>query len=825
MAEEQELLVVEKNIGKKVKEAVTVIEVIATFQNNGFGIYASVRENGEEFTLCGSFANFLAEGQTYLVEGKVNRYKEQINIMGFKALPVQPKSEKGIISYLATLDGLKKRAELLYEHFGDEILELIVEDPERVASEVSGVGIKSVMKWREEIMEREDEQIVLVTLLGYGLTEKQIRELFNLYGESIIHEIKKNPYILSVKLKGYGFKKCDAIAAQMGNPLDAKERVAAASLYLLEQARYEGHSYLPYNELHSRIQELLEIKLEYEAMQEVHRNRTDDGYIYEQEGARFSIEKETFERAFNDIKMNIIPHFSLGLISKERLDEALMHLEDELAIKIEGEAIYETSIYYSELDVVRHILRLLRTDEVEPKGKMYVGEHLEETGFQLEEKQIEALEMFTSTKYGVQILCGGPGMGKTFTINQILEVIERLAEDKGVSKEIKIFAPTGRAAKVASISTGRDACTTYRGLQFIPMEGFLYNERNPLEADVVVIDEFSMMDVEISAHLLNAIPAECKVLIIGDQRQLSSVGPGKVLADLLEVPEIPRVQLNVVKRQGEGSTIVKNAMKIAEGQMIEIENNSTDAFFIRKHIPEEIHATLVAGVRKLMKKGVKMNDIQILVPMKNGIMGTNYINYLIQQQCNHLIEREGAILNKKFLVNNREYTLNFHLGDKVIQTENNYNLKTYHKKENGKMVELQELGVMNGEIGAVVSIGRLRLDSGEMVDAMWVKYGDIYVRYAKEFGELDHAFAISIHKSQGSQWQYVFLLISMHHRRMLENSVIYTGYTRPQLFCCLIGDPKAVEIAIKTETSSQRYSGVTHKLIENLEDSGLKTYA
>lgn len=802
-----------KNVGKSFEGTYIVEGVIATFYHNGFGIYQVTDENGYKFILCGTFAAFLEEGHTYEVKGKVIDYKGELRFMAYKAIPIKPSNKLGVIKYLQQLEGVHSKAEKLYDKFGEDALSLIVENPELVANSIAGISIKSVMSWKKQIEEKEEEQFVIVALLGYGLTDKEVRSLFNLYGESIIHEIKRNPYTLSLKVKGYGFLKCDALAVELGVPLDSPERIAAGIVHLLNESKQNGHCYLPYKVLFHKIQNLLNIELNKDDVELMKRNRDENGDYYWIVGdTAYTIEKIAFERMYFDISSGKKVGYPIVQIREDAYKEALAHLESDLQIKILEDRIYEPALYFAEGDVVKNVLRFLLQDvNAENANRVYEA-YLKKTGYQLELKQAEAVKKFASTRYGIQILCGGAGVGKTFTLNIILKMLEIQARLEKRNIEIKIFAPTGRAAKVASVATKRKAETVHRGLEYSPVNGFTFNERNPIDADVVIIDEFSMMDVELTAHLFNAIPAECKVILIGDTKQLSSVGPGRVLKDLIESNLIPTVMLDVVKRQAEGSDIIANANRIIEGKMIEVLPNTKDAYFLPKTDVIASQKALLDGINRLLENGEKIKDIQVLVPMKKGEMGIDVLNYLIQQRFNKHRENYNKVLNKTFTRSlSSKVELYFCVGDKVMQTDNNYDIECYERRD-ARFVKLKQTGVMNGEVGHIVGIHKTVNDKNEEITEMWVKYEDAYVKYVDDFSELDHAYCMTIHKAQGSQWKNVFLLIMKNHYRMLENSIIYTGYTRAQEFLCLIGDPSAIEYAIKTQNSSTRYTSITHIL-------------
>lgn len=815
-------------VGSVVEGSYLIKQIFATY-DSGFGIYGAEDENGETFTLTGSFSPFLSAGSTYLVKGKVNEYKSEKKVMGFVAHPTKPQTQRGILAYLKTLKGLKTRADLLYETYGNNVIDMLLNNPEEVAKSISGIGMKSVESWKQQLEELKDNQASLLALYEMGIRPKQANLLLEEHGEKIIKEIETNPYILAKMVPGFGFIRCDQIARQTGIALNSVERIQAAVLFTLESSLLNGHCYLPRNELIKGLNSLLQVHLSLEELRMASDHNETESLITLGDGTiKIVVKKEQISYAIRAFEQNkSYKGLTIQLITNQQLSEEIDRMIGYHFLVGVEERIYLKKWFNIETSAAENIYRLMKSKQqafasVEPDLLSYEEDH----NIHLEAEQRKAVLSYASTEGGIEILNGSAGCGKTFTLNILLAIAEKkfMQKHKTIPK-IHVFAPTGRAAKVAQKSTKRKAMTLHRGLQYSETNGFEYCRENKLEADIVVVDEVSMLDVELLNHLLEALPNKCKLILIGDIKQLPSVGPGRILWDLIESGIIPVVTLTVEKRQAAGSGIIQNANNIINGLMIETREELADAYVMARNDVYSMQATLIKSFERLLELGYDMNEIQVLVPMKKGEAGVFVLNYILQQAFNPL-PCEYKILNKMIWKEFRgkqaeEVALYFKKGDKVIHTSNNYELPWYTRNAVGEMIQQKMVGVMNGETGRIDSIEAYTSIANKKEFRIWVQYEEGFVCYHNDFTELDHSFALTIHKSQGSQWDAVLQPTMMEHYRMLDNSIFYTGYTRAKKFHATIGEPEAIGLAIRTKNSGKRYTWLKNQLIgESLESVG-----
>lgn len=816
--------------GTTIKANVIPIEENMFKEETGFGIYTVEDAESEErkFMMLGTFITPLTAGQTYHVEGYVTEFRglKQLSIKQIRN--VRPVNKKGIVAYLQTLKGLKTKAELIYEEFGEESIDVLMKDPMMVAGKVRGIGQKSVIQWQKQLDKMKDSQDVITTLLGYGLTVKQARKLHVLYKDDIIGRIEQNPYCLAKEVRGYSFERCDRIARNMGFNPKSPFRIQEGLLHTLEEASQSGHCYLPMDILSEQVKELLTIRLTHAEMRQlIGQFRQNDVAVYQigeqeieiplhdlreavtnYEGERNKKEKETHRYPIVDFSM---------MEFQSDLDE----LVDQKRIVIDNEKVYIRQYYLEELVVAGRVNILTNTIPFERSLDLenVLERYCSANGYVLEEKQKEAVLTFSKERGGVYILNGSAGCGKTFTLKIILKMLEKQFEANDEECVIKVFAPTGKASKVAAKSTQRECTTIHRGLGFNPAEeGFEFNAENPLEAHVVVVDESSMLDVSLASDLLTAIAKGTKVILLGDTKQLPSVGAGNVLKDLIEsgVPTV--VTLNVVKRQGALSGIVRNANRIIGGEMIHSCNDTKDAFIVQRATPESAVKGILESMKRLLSMSdYSLEDIQILAPQRKGSVGTYFLNYVVQREFNP--GEDGlTILNRKFDVvldqrkGTQSFSLFFKKGDKVIHVKNSYDKVWYVQPYEGYfMKDPTTIGITNGECGVVEDIIKVK-EKGDTVTRIIVKYEGKYVFYDDDFDQLDHAWALTIHKSQGSQWKALILPMMNQYYQMLDNNLFYTGYTRAELFNVVVGQEYAVRHAINTYKTRNRYTGLADKI-------------
>lgn len=405
----------------------------------------------------------------------------------------------------------------------------------------------------------------------------------------------------------------------------------------------------------------------------------------------------------------------------------------------------------------------------------------------------------------------------------ILETAKRLYKKslgRNKNLEIMVFAPTGKASKVASKSTGMDCITVHRGLGYNPQGGFEYNEDNPLQADIIVCDESSMLDISLARYLFSAIKAGTKVILMGDTKQLPSVGAGNVLKDLIESNIVRVITLNVIKRQGLLSGVIKNANNIIEGKMVRTYEDTKDAYVIKRQTIKGCQKAIVDSIKRLLQfNEYTLDEIQLLIPQRKGSLGTYLFNYLLQEEFNPG-NNNNKVLSKKFEArpdetsSSIEFKLYFKKGDKVIHIKNNYDIEHYIKLPTGHYKKIDKTGITNGECGVIEDIITIPgKQKGDETTRIIVRYEDIYVFYDDNFNELEHSYALTIHKSQGSAWKAVIIPVMTQHWNMLDANLLYTAWTRARKFGVIVGSEKALRHAIATHKSRNRYTNLKERLV------------
>lgn len=793
-----------------------------TYYNNenGYGVYNFETEDLGVFKIKGSFIPELIEGQTYQLVGEIVSYKGERQLKIAQYIPVKPVNKKGVISYLKTLYGLKTKAELIYNTFGDNCIDILLKDPMLVASEIKGIGKKSVVKWQEQLKSLEDNQQFYITLLGYGISQKNATKLLDKHGEKILRTIEENPYLLMSEVKGYGFLKCDKIALNMGLAPDNPHRIKSSIKYILEDASTKGHCYLPVNELILNIISLLELKLSYNDMIEVFKDNKDEESVSVVIGERsYEINIENLKKCINDYesaktseeKNNakyVYHEIEPGDVGKQ-INDSICNRE----IIVEDDKIYLKQLYFAERDFANNIKRLAIYNS---KYKRSLVEGIldsicKKENYELEEMQRKACVEFNLSDSGVYILNGSAGTGKTFTLNLILAVSKQL--NKTNKLPILAVAPTGKASKVASKSIGMECLTIHRALGFNPVDGFVKNECEPFEQSTIVCDEGSMIDIELGSNFVKAIQTGSKVIIMGDTKQLPSVGAGNVLKDLIECGLVKVITLNVVKRQGLLSGIVENANRIINSKMIY--TSKTNDFYVLERLKiSEVQSCVKTSINRILTfPDYTIEEIQVLLPQRTGSLGVNMFNYLLQAEFNPYKGGERVLKGKFEAKLNEaspisEFSLYIQKGDKVMHIKNNYSMKLYEKDLTGAFKEMRKTGITNGESGIVENV----IKTGKTSYRIIVKYDDYYVFYEDGVDELELSFATTIHKSQGSAWKAVVLPIVPQHTNMLSNNLVYTGITRARDFCVVVGSTETMKRAINTHTVAERYTDLQDKL-------------
>ncbi|HEY4934590.1 MAG TPA: ATP-dependent RecD-like DNA helicase [Terriglobales bacterium] len=719
---------------KAIAEEVSGLIERVTFHNEESGfcvLRVKVRGYRDEVTVLGSLPSVTA-GEWLEAEGWWVRDKEhglQFKARLMKTVP--PTTVEGIERYLSS--GLVKGigpvlAKKLVGRFGAEVLGVIENRIQELQS-VDGIGPKRrqriVQAWQEAKQIRE----IMLFLHSHGVSTSRAVRIFKTYGEQAIEKVRSNPYTLAKDIYGIGFATADQIAQKVGIPRDSLDRARAGIDHVLLEATSDGHCALPLQKLKLTAVKLLEIPA------------------------------ATIEQALSHM-------LTSGSLLLEEIDgDALIFLphlrkaEEGIAAKIK--ALTQAPMIYPPIDFEKAVTWCQQR-----------------TGKTLAPSQREALKTVLENR--VVVITGGPGVGKTTLVNSILTILR--------AKKVKclLCAPTGRAAKRLTETTGMEAKTIHRLLEIDPGTGkFTRNESNPLACGLLVVDETSMVDVLLMHSLLRAIPHRSGLVLVGDVDQLPSVGPGTVLHDLIESGVVPVVRLTEVFRQAAGSKIITTAHRIRRGQMPDMNaaDPSSDFHFVEREDPEKIAATLVKLVQERIPERFALDpirDVQVLCPMNRGSLGVRELNNALQQVLNPA--RPGQASVEKF-------GWRFQIGDKVIQTENDY-----------------DKDVFNGDIGIVE-----RIDSVE--HEVTIRFDDRLVKY--DFGELDEislAYAITIHKSQGSEFPAVVIPVATQHYMLLQRNLIYTGITRGKRLLVLIGQRKALGIAVHNDRPQRRYSGLLTSL-------------
>ena len=639
----------------------------------------------------------------------------------------------------------------IVRHFGAETLRIVEEEPERLA-EIKGISEKKAHEIAIQIAEKSEMRKVMMFLQKYGISLNLGAKIYQKYGDSVYSVLQENPYRLADDISGVGFKIADEIAYRIGIHTDSDYRIKSGLSYTLLQAGGEGHVYLPKEELFKRAEQLLGVDASY------------------------------MEKHLVDLSME------RKIIQKEEKGQVL---------------VYPAQYYYLELNTAR-MLRELDIDcpEDEERVERRISQIQKETGTVLDEMQEKAVK--EAAGHGLLVLTGGPGTGKTTTINAII----RFFESEGA--ELRLAAPTGRAAKRMTEATGYEAQTIHRMLELTGMpeddrEGqpvhFERNAENPLEADVIIIDEMSMVDIHLMHSLLMAVTAGTRLILVGDENQLPSVGPGNVLRDIIRSGQFPVVELKKIFRQASESDIVVNAHKINRGEQVEINNKSRDFFFLKRYEADIIIRVVIALIQEKLPKYVEAKpfEIQVLTPMRKGLLGVERLNQILQRYLNppDPSKKEKEIGQGLF----RE-------GDKVMQIRNNYQLEWEVRGRYGIPVD-KGVGVFNGDTGIIRMIN-------EFAELAEVEFEDgRYAQYTfKQLDELELAYAVTIHKSQGSEYPAVIIPILSGPRMLMNRNLLYTAVTRARKCVTVVGSEETFREMINNEKQQRRYSSLDRRIQE-----------
>ncbi len=714
-----------------------VERITFTSEEDGYSVI-KVRSPGyrDLVTVVGNFVS-LCLGETLVMEGTWSthaRFGRQFRVDRYET--TEPSTVQGIKKYLGSglIRGIgPKMAERIVKRFAEKTLDIIENQTERLR-EIDGIGKYRIGQIQKAWAEQKEIRTLMIFLRSNGASAALASRIFKRYGQQSVDMVMENPYRLAMDISGVGFLTADKLAINLGFAADSPLRAEAGILFVLHESTEEGHVCMPRG-----------------LLMELCRNR-------------LQIEMHVLEEALSGLKAEM--H-----IKEERLAPAASELFGD------ERAIYLRPIHASEVGAAARLDAIQRYRGLQPAinsqdALNWVRGRL---NFSLAPLQEEAVKLALREK--VIVITGGPGTGKTTLIRAILAIYER------IGARVKLAAPTGRAAKRLSESTGHPAATIHRLLEFSPQfGGFQRNERKPLPADLVIVDEISMMDIVIANHLLKAVPSQTVLVLVGDADQLPSVGPGKVLGDIIESARFPVIRLTEIFRQARQSRIITNAHLIRQGAFPDLQDSgqNQDFYFINREDPQEALNTIVQLCTERIPRRFgldPMEDVQVLSPMHRGEVGSENLNLALQNALNP----RGITLESAGRT--------FRINDKVMQIRNNY-----------------DKDVFNGDIGR---IRRIDHEDGEIQ----VEFDGRSVKYDfSELEELVHAYAISIHKSQGSEYPAVVFPLLTQHFMMLQRNLLYTAVTRARKLVVIVGSKKALAVAVKNNRIQSRFTLLKERL-------------
>ncbi len=732
-----------------------VEKIVYRNEDNGYTVL-SVSFDNEEVVCVGTF-QFINEGEYVSFTGKTTAhpsYGEQFSVQSYEIK--EPEDEKAVLKYLGSgaIKGVGSvLAARIVKKFGEDTFRIIDEEPHRL-QEVKGISERMASEIASQLEEKKDMRKAMIFMQDLGISSNMAVKIYNKYGYKVYEIINKNPYKLAEDIDGIGFKIADEIALKAGISADSDFRIKCGILYILNQAGANGHAYLPFEELKSLTREML-------------------------------------------------------LIEDIDLEKYLMDMQLDKRIVIKSfeydKCIYSSTPYYTELNIANMLKQLSVRSNID-EGQILTRIAQIEASSQIVLDELQKRAVIEAMNSGLLVVTGGPGTGKTTTINTII----RMYENQGM--EILLAAPTGRAAKRMSEATGHEAVTIHRLLEITgnPDEigtgtHFERNEQNPLEADAVIIDEMSMVDMYLMYALLKAVSVGTRLVLVGDVNQLPSVGPGNVLKDIIESECFNVVMLKKIFRQATYSDIIMNAHKINAGEMISLDNKSNDFLFVKR---EEANAVINATITLVKDKlpryvDAAAFDVQVLTPMRKGALGVANLNKILQNFLNPPEDRKKEKVNGETA---------FREGDKVMQIKNNYQLAWEIRGARGLVIE-QGLGVFNGDVGIIKYINLF-------METVEVQFDDgKFVTYSfKQLDELELAYAVTIHKSQGSEYSAVVLPLLNGPKMLMTRNLLYTAVTRAKKCVTIVGAASAVDEMVKNNNEIKRHSGLKYMIMRAVEE-------
>lgn len=761
-------------------------KIIYKNDENGYAVFSVNGEDGEEVFVGTLFG--IGEGLYIIAEGDyVNHPQYDIQFKFTSCEIKMPDDTLGIERYLAS--GIVKGigevlAKRIVKKFKADTLRILEEEPERLA-EINGISERKARSIAVSYQDKKEFQHVIIFLSEYGISVNLAMKIYNEYGDRVYEILRGNPYKIAEDIAGVGFRTADEIAGRMGIEKKSEFRIRSAVIYVLNTAIADGHMYLPKDEVIRRTLLL---------------TRENDGISYEEE---FSYGYAEYE---SSVSAATVFEEAAELI-EDQLAELV--IEGKLIIKnVEGtDAVYLASNYYVELNTARMLLdKMLRYELPENELDIALSSIEKDMDMALDDVQRDAVK--SAITAGVAVITGGPGTGKT----TIIDAIIRYFIKKGM--DIRLCAPTGRAAKRMTESTGQPAETIHRLLEFsgIPDDNdrdnkgvyFGRNADNPLECDAIIVDEMSMVDSFIFYSLLSAVLNGTRLILVGDINQLPSVGAGNVLKDIINSDCFPVTRLTKIYRQESGSDIVYNAHRINQGEHIDITNKNKDFFFIPRNnvtaITNEIKELIMKNLPPYL--GITPQDIQVLTPMKKNEVGVEKLNVKLQSFINPASPKKDEVEKNDVI---------FRTGDKVMQIKNNYKLDWRIYGQKGYVIE-EGVGVFNGDMGIISNISHFDEELTVLFDD-----GRTVVYPFNGLSELEHAFAVTIHKSQGSEYPVVIIPLLSGPPKLLNRNLIYTAITRAKRMVVIVGNLNLVNQMIDNKEEQKRYTTLILRLQELME--------
>ena len=726
-----------------------VEHIVYRNEENGYTVLNLASNEEDEVTCVGVF-QMISEGESLELTGEYTvhpSYGPQFKVQQYSIKA--PEDIASIERYLGSgaIKGVGAAlAARIVRKFKEDTFRIIEEEPERLA-EIKGISERKAQEIAQQTEEKRELRQAMIFLQNYGISLSLAVKIYQTYQLDMYRIIQENPYRMAEDVTGVGFKIADEIAHRVGIHLDSDFRIRSGIMYVLQQASLEGHTYLPEELLTRRACELL------------------------------GVDASGVEKHYMDMA----------------IDRKLILKQSEAEVQI-----YASTFYYMELNVAVMLRELnVKYDFSETAVEQRIRKIEQLSELELDEMQRTAVK--ETVRSGLLVITGGPGTGKTTTINTIIQYFESEGMD------IALAAPTGRAAKRMSETTGYEAKTIHRLLELSggmdEHAGFERNEQNPLEADVIIIDEMSMVDITLMHNLLKAVVAGTRLILVGDVNQLPSVGPGCVLKDIIDSHACNVVRLNRIFRQASESDIIVNAHKINRGEPVSLDNKSRDFFFLKRYDANVIISICIQLIRQKLPKYVNASpfDIQVLTPMRKGLLGVERLNTILQQYLNPPDGKKAEREHGQTI---------FRVGDKVMQIKNNYQAEWEIRSRYNIPIE-KGLGVFNGDMGIVREINSFS-------ETLTVEYEERrMVEYPfKELDQLDLAYAITIHKSQGSEYPAVIIPLLTGPRMLMNRNLLYTAVTRARKCVTLVGDEKAFYNMEANVNEQKRYSGLRDRLEE-----------